>query len=283
MSGVSVVLSLCAAAFYGAGDFCGGVATRRAQILATVATSHLVGLLTGVLALALVPAPHVGAADLAWGSAGGLVGGVGVAFLYLSLARGTMSVVAPITASTAAVLPVFIGLGLGERPSAVALVGVVLAVTAIALLSMDDAPAHAERRQRNRLALLTALAAGAAFAVLFTFWSRTSSDSGLWPLVAARATSVGCALLIAAATRRPAIVPGPAMGVTVLAGLLDMVANVSYLLAVRHGLLSLVAVLTSLYPATTVMLAMSLLGERIVRIQRVGLALALVSVALIVV
>ena len=283
MSGVSVVLSLCAAAFYGAGDFCGGVATRRAQILATVATSHLVGLLTGVVALALVPAPHVGAADLAWGSAGGLVGGVGVAFLYLSLARGTMSVVAPITASTAAVLPVFIGLGLGERPSAVALVGVVLAVTAIALLSMDDAPAHAERRQRNRLALLTALAAGAAFAVLFTFWSRTSSDSGLWPLVAARATSAGCALLIAAATRRPAIVPGPAMGVTVLAGLLDMVANVSYLLAVRHGLLSLVAVLTSLYPATTVMLAMSLLGERIVRIQRVGLALALVSVALIVV
>jgi drug/metabolite transporter (DMT)-like permease len=244
----------------------------------------VIGLITAVLALFIVRASHVAPADLAWGSAGGLIGAAGVALLYVSLARGTMSVVAPITASSAAVLPVFIGVGLGERPSPVALFGVALAVGAIVLLSKDDAPVSPGRRpSADRLALLTALGAGAAFAVLFTFWSRTSSDSGMWPLVAARATSSACALLIAAATRRPAIVARPALALAVACGVLDSAANACYLVSVRHGLLSLVAVLVSLYPATTVLLATMWLGERLATLQRVGLMLALVAIALIVV
>ncbi|HEY6377967.1 MAG TPA: EamA family transporter [Candidatus Dormibacteraeota bacterium] len=283
MTGVAFVLALGAAALYGSGDFCGGLATRRSTLLATIATSHVVGLVMAVLLLGLVPAPHVGAGDLAWGAAGGLVGAVGVALLYLGLARGTMSIVAPITASTAAALPVVIGLALGERPSALALSGVALAVGSVVLLGAERKPALRGGRPRaDRVAILSALGAGAAFALLFTFWSRTSGDAGLWPLVAARIVSSGCALLIAAVTRRPALVAAPALTTALLAGFFDMGANVCYLIAVHHGLLSLVAVLTSLYPATTVLLATTLLGERMAQLQWVGLALALVAIALIV-
>lgn len=282
-----VLLALASAVSWGASDFLGGLTERRAAGTSVAFASQLVGLVA-LLATAPLVAGSAGAGDLAWGAAAGVGGSVGVALLYHGLAVGLMSVVAPLTAVGAASLPVVFGLLTGERPGPAPLTGVVLALVAVAVLCASpgpdgpppDAPAEPASPGRHRAGLVAGLLSGAGFGVFFICLGRTADGAGLWPLVAARVSSVTLLAVIGLSIGRALVPRGVASGV-VAVGLLDVTANVCYLLATRRGLLSVVALLASLYPAATVLMARLVLRERLSRVQAAGLAGAGAAVALI--
>lgn len=273
-----VVLALSSALVYGAADFCGGLASRRAGALAVVALSQAVGL--GALLLLL---PVLGgaptAADLWWGAAAGVAGAVGLAVFYRALADGVMSVVAPVTAVCAAAVPVLLGLGLGERLTTTGLVGVGLALVAVPLVAAEGGlPTLRTARQAG---LVPALVAGAAFGLFFVLLDQPSSASGLWPLVGARLASLALVTVLALASRSALTLPRRVLPLTAVAGVLDMAANALFLLAAREGLLAVAGVLASLYPVSTVLLAQAVLRERLGGVQVGGLLTAVAAVALI--
>lgn len=273
-----VLLALSSALVYGAADFCGGLASRRAGALAVVALSQLAGLAALLLLLPLVGG-SVTTTDLLWGAAAGLAGGIGLAVFYRALADGVMSVVAPVTAVCAAAVPVLLGLGLGERLGLLALVGIGLALVAVALVAAEgDRPSVRSVRQAG---LLPALAAGTAFGLFFVLLDRPGSDSGLWPLVGARTASIALVLLLVRGSVRALALPRAVLPLAGLAGVLDMAANALFLLAAREGLLAVAGVLASLYPVSTVVLAQVVLRERLGRAQLTGLVAAAAAVALI--
>ncbi|MBE1562902.1 drug/metabolite transporter (DMT)-like permease [Nonomuraea africana] len=261
---------------YGTADFCGGLATRRSRVLSVVVLSQIAGFALVLAMLPVLPGAPSEAA-VTWGLGAGLAGAAGLVLFYRALATGVMSVVAPTTAVTSAALPVLFGLISGERPAAVQLVGIALALLSVLLVSRS--PATEQRSSLTSIA--TALAAGAGFGGFFILLGQAPEGSGLWPLVGARIASISLVVLLALVTRRT-LKPGEgALGIIALAGVLDMAANVLYLLAEQEGLLSLVAVLVSLYPASTLVLARYVLGERLQGIQVAGVAFALGAVALI--
>lgn len=277
---MAVLLALTAAAAYGVGDFLGGIAARRAPSTTIVFWSHIVGLASLVVAAPLVggdPSPR----GMAAGAAAGLIGALGVTLFYMAFARGSMSVIAPITALLSAAVPVLAGVGFGERPSGGAVVGILVALVAVALVSRERSAVRTAPWQRVP-ALGLALAAGAAFGLFFVALERAGTDTGIWPLAAARVASVSLFALLGAA-RVTTVSPPPrnALGAAVGAGLLDTAANVFYVLALAHGLLSIVAALTALYPAGTVILARYVLGERLSRVQQAGLGMAAMAAVLI--
>jgi uncharacterized membrane protein len=282
---MAAFLALLSAAAYGAGDFFGGLTARRMHPAAVVLRSNAIGLLSLFLLLPLLEAADAAARDFVIGALGGVAGGVGVLLLYRGLSRGTMSVIAPITAVLSAVLPVLVGLGSGERPSALALAGVPVAIAAIGLLSTDpDGPGVLHGLGRDQL--LTALGAGCMFGLFFIALDATGDDAGIWPVVAGRSASTtmfAVVALVYPAVRPPRGVAG--QGTTplllVATGVLDAVANAFYLFATQHGLLTLVAVLGALYPASTLLLARAVLHERLAGWQRVGVAVALAAVVLV--
>jgi drug/metabolite transporter (DMT)-like permease len=274
---MAALLALSAAVAYGVGDFLGGVAARRVPPTAVVLWSHLVGL---VMLAALAPAMSgdISPRALAVGATAGLLGGGGVALFYRGLAVGAMSVVAPVAALLSAAVPVVVGLASGERPTAAALAGITLALGAVVLISREpssDAPAL--RWQ----ALALAVAAGLAFGLFFVAIDSAGDGVGIWPLVAARTASVSLFAGLGAARVTASGLPRGAAGAAVGCGLLDASANVFYVLALDHGLLSVVSVLTALYPAGTVLLARYVLGERLSTVQRAGLGVAAVAAVLI--
>lgn len=298
---MAVVLGLASAIVYGTADFLGGMATRKASSLAVVVWSQLIGLVVLIAAVTLMGSQAPRAADLWWGAAGGLGGGTGVILLYRGLSIGRMSVVAPITAVGAAAIPVVVGIGLGDRPGFGALVGVAVALVAIVLVSSvrHDAegtagaapaptvplvplrpPGRVRAELASRPGVAEAIAAGVAFGFFFIFLGQASGDAELWPLLAAR-SSVLVATGAALVTRTSLRVPSASLLLIAVVGVLDMLANLLYLFAERRGMLSLVAVLVSLYPAATVVLARVVLAERLSRLQLLGLAAAAAGVLLI--
>ncbi len=274
---MAALLALSAAVAYGVGDFLGGLAARRVPPTAVVLWSHIVGLSMLVAAAPLVGG-DVTREALAIGAAAGVLGGAGVTFFYRALAAGAMSVVAPIAALLSAAVPVVVGLGAGERPSGGALAGIALALGAVVLVSREPPSAAAPLRWQ---ALALAVAAGVGFGLFFVTVDRAGGAAGLWPLVSARLASVSLFAGLGAARLTSAALPRGAAGPAVGCGLLDAGANIFYLLALAHGLLSVVSVLTALYPATTVLLARYVLGERLSPVQRAGLATAAVAAVLI--
>lgn len=275
---MAVLLALCSAATYGVGDFFGGLAARRASAAAVVLWSHLVGLVLLLLG-ALVVSGAADGHDLAAGAVGGLAGAVGVGLLYRALAIGTMSIVAPTTALLAASVPVLAGIADGERPAPTVVVGMVAALVAIVLVSAEGG---GRLRPADARAAVLALGAGLGFGLFFVALSTTSDDSGLWPLVTARAASVSVLTALALGRRISHQVPGGTVRLhTAVAGALDGLANLLYLLAIREGLLSVVSVLSALYPVTTVLLARFVLRERLQPVQQLGMAIALPAAALI--
>jgi drug/metabolite transporter (DMT)-like permease len=280
---LAILLGLAAAATYGAADFMGGLVSRKANPICVVLLSQLGGLVLLALMLPFGGADPTMHAFL-WGAAAGVGGGGGVVFLYRGLARGRMSVIAPITAVEAAIIPVAYGLFTGEEPGFVALAGVVIALFAVALVSSSNEGGPEGAAPRARLAqpgMTDALIAGFGFGCFFIFLSHAGSGTGLWPLVGTKASSISLVLIAAAATRAGFRPPRGTLPLILAAGLLDVSANILYLVASRLGLLSLVAVLTSLYPASTVLLARVVLRERMSRVQIVGLVLVVTGVALI--
>lgn len=277
---MAILLGLAASITYGTADFLGGLATKRNTVLRVVLLSQVAGLLIYLVAIPFLPEGRFTARAWVWGSAAGVAGAVGVAFLYRGLARGRMSVVAPITAVISVTIPVVVGLALGERPSGLQMVGIAAAVLAVVLVSTAPEPG-AERRASGSTGVLDALASGVGIGLFLVALSRTGEASGPWPLVASRLVSVvifGLAMVVARHGLRPERGTGR---VVVGAGVLDVTANLLYLLGTRAGLVSIVAVLTSLYPAATVVLARVVLKERLTIHQLVGLAVALAGVVLI--
>lgn len=280
--------ALLAAVLYGAADFLGGIATRRATMIGTVLVTQGAGLVFLLLVTPLLPDAHLTRHDVLFGALAGVTGSVGVALLYLALAIGPMSVVAPITAVCAAIVPLGIGLLLGERPHPVAGIGVVLALVAVGLLSQADTPggtsgsATAASPARLGRGVRVALASGVAVGGFFAALAQTSSSAVLWPLAISRTVSVTMFLTTALVSGRPAGVPRAALGPALACGALDMVANALYLAAARQGQLGLVATLASLYPASTVLLARLVLGERLGAWQQVGVGGAVAAILLIV-
>ncbi len=279
------ILALLSSVTYGTADFLGGLASRRASTRAVVIVSQGAGLVLLALALPLLPRATVTVADMAWGGAAGLAGGIGVALLYRGLAIGPMSVVAPVTAVCAVIVPVAVGLASGEALSLLTGAGIVLAATAIVLVGQSAnepiepiEPIHPPVGRALGIAVVSGLAIGLFLVCL----ERTPSSAGMWPLVAARAVSItlfGAAML---ARPQPHALSGRGAAIAVLGGLADMLANVLYLVAVRQGQLSVIATLTSLYPASTVLLARWVLGERLAFHQKVGVAGAVIAAAMIV-
>lgn len=275
---MGIVLGLLAAAFYGAADFCGGLATRRSPIFAVTVISQAVGL---VLLCAAVPFlhGHFTAAAGVYGALGGLCGGIGLALLYHALSIGKMGVVSPITAVLAAALPVGIGVARGEHFTAWEALGMAIALVAVVLISLSHEPDG--RLEFSTTGVKEAIASGVVLGGFYTFLALAGKDAGVYPLLSARFASTAF-LALAALVSRNTIVPLRAtVPIIVLAGAIDMTANGLYLYAAYAGYLSIAAVLTSLYPASTVFLARALLGERLANVQKVGVALALAGVVLI--
>jgi drug/metabolite transporter (DMT)-like permease len=274
---MAVLLALCSAATYGVGDFFGGLAAKRAAAPAVLLWSHLVGVVL-MLTTAVLVSGELTAGDFAIGAVGGLAGAAGVGLLYQALAIGPMSAVAPVTALLAAAVPVVAGYAQGERPGVAAVVGMLAGVAAIVLVSAEGG---GSLRPSDMRAVMFALGAGLGFGLFFVALSYTGDDSGVWPLVGARAASVTVVGTLALLGRfSPAIPAGRPRVHTAGAGALDVAANIFYLFAIREGLLSVVSVLTALYPASTVVLAFVILKERFAPLQRVGLLLALPAAAL---
>lgn len=274
---MEIALALAAAAAFGTADFVGGVASRRSGAFLVALIAQAAGCLVLLPGLLVLPgAPRQEA--LWWGALAGIAGGIGLAVFFRALATGMMGLVSPITGAIAAGLPVIAGLALGERPGILAWVGVVIALAAVVLVGW----ARSEPGQGHVMKSLgMALVAGACFGIFFVCLARAPQDSGLWPLAAARMGSLGvlAAVLVGAGGqwRAQAI----SLRLAPASGVLDMAANVLFLMAVRRGDLAVVAVLASLYPVVTVILSLRLLGERLRGRQLVGAALALVAVGLI--
>lgn len=280
------LLALISAVLYGSADFFGGLTARRANTVATVFVSQLAGLVLILLALPFLPTAVVSARDWIWGIVAGLSGGMGVALLYRALAIGTMAVVAPITAVCAAMLPVCFGFAFGERFRLITLAGIVLAFVAIGLVSQPRKTGHDEGQSSEGRSfpsgMMLALLAGVIIGIFFLSLARTTSAAGMWPLIAARITSIALFGIIALATGRTVLMSAPATTTAVTGGVLDMLANAVYMFAARVGPLSIVVTLASLYPAATVVLARVVLRERLSFVQGIGIACALGAVAIIV-
>jgi drug/metabolite transporter (DMT)-like permease len=275
---VAILLAVLCAVTYGLADYSGGRAARSVASAVVTLLGQATSLVLVIAGLLILRTPIASAHDLWWGAAGGIAGGFALIAFYSALSRGTMTVVAPTTAVVSAVLPVIVGLSLGERPSGTALVGIVVACLAVALVS----GAIGTRHQHTEFStVVLAAAAGVGFGFIFIAFARTADDSGLWPLVAARVASIPVVAIVVLATR-----PGygglrSVLWLVLASGVLDMAANMFYLEASHRGLLSIVAVISSMYPVSTVCLAFGLDHERVSKSQAAGLAFAVTALALV--
>jgi drug/metabolite transporter (DMT)-like permease len=285
---VVVLLALSSAMLYGVGEFVGGAASRRTSASSVLLVALPVGLVLLVLA-ATVTGGELAVPALSWGYASGVAGGVGLLSFYRAMAKGPMSIVSPLSSLVAAVLPVGIGLLLGERLTPFGLGGVALCLTAIALATMtgpssDLAASRDRARWRMDSGALLAMVSGAGFGLFFVLLREAGGMAGMWPLVASRAANLTLVLVVmltVGSTRR--LVFGT-VGTVVLAvtmSVCDTAANALYFFAARAGQLSVAAVITSLYPVMTVVLAQLLYRERLGPVQRFGLVLAAVGVVLV--
>jgi drug/metabolite transporter (DMT)-like permease len=279
---MGLVLAAISAFVYGCADYCGGKATRTAPATAVTFLSQTVGLLVLAVGVVLVPGDGPSVRAVGFGALGGLFGASGILFLYHGLSAGKMSIVSPVAAVISAALPVLVAMiFFGERPSVFALVGIISALIAIALVSSSPGGPSGERS--TSASILTAVGAGVSFGLFFVCLQRAGAPSevGLWALVGARPVSIAVAGLLARFRGDSLRVPAKARPTALVAGLLDQLANVLYVLAIGRNLFALIAVLASMFPVSTVALAHFVDHERVSRPQRVGLLFALVSLVLI--
>jgi drug/metabolite transporter (DMT)-like permease len=276
---LSVGLALTSAAMYGLSDFLGGLVARRAEVLAVAVVTQVAGLLVIGSLTMLVPAePEL--PDVLWGALAGIGTGTGTAFLYRGLSTSRMGVVAPLSAVGAALLPVVVGFLTGDRPPALTWVGIACAVPAIWLVSSSADPAGSGS-DRLGAGVVDGLLAGLAFGLMFVALGQVPNTAGLGPLAAAELVAIVAIIAFAAIARQPWVPRERFAWWGVLVGVLAAGGALCFLFASQAGMLTVAAVLSSLYPAFTVLLAATLLHERIHASQAVGLGLAAIAVALI--
>jgi drug/metabolite transporter (DMT)-like permease len=274
---VAIVLSLLAAAAYGLSDFIGGVFAKRVSAW----TIAFVGATAGALAIggfSLIDGGDPQRGDFAWSLLAGVGNGFGTAFLYRGLSSGRMGVVAPVSGVGAALVPVVVGLATGERPGVVVWAGMVVALPAIWLVASepslpDTAP--------TRSGLIDGVLAGLGFGTLFAALAQIPEESGFLPLAANQLVAMVVIALVASTLRMPWVPREPAAYAGAISGVLGALATGLFLLATQSGYLTIAAVITSLYPAFTVVLAFVVLRESVHRAQGLGLVLCAVAVGLV--
>jgi drug/metabolite transporter (DMT)-like permease len=275
---MAVLFALLAAAAYGISDFVGGIASRRVSALSVLLISSPVGGLIMAVLLPVYGGP-VSGRTLGWSLAGGVAGLVGVLLLYSALALAPMNIISPVTAVMSAVVPVLGGVLLGERPHLFAWAGIGLGLLAVVMISRQ--PSDHPHGPVGWRPLAMAVVAGIGFGCYFICLARSDHDSGIWPVLISRACSAALILPLALTGARRRRLSPSLLGLAAVAGALDATANLAFLLASRHGLLSLSGVITALYPAGTVLLAVLILKEHTGRLQRTGLGLAAAAVVLL--
>ncbi len=272
---MTVIFGLAASLCWGSGDFNGGLASRRSNSSSVVIAAYAVGfvLLVGLALLWREPFPSL--LDIFWGGLAGLAGGIGLISFYSALSIGRMGIAAPVSAVLTASLPVLFSAFIAGLPSLLQLGGFVLALLAIGLISRP------ERAKGRPEGIGLALLAGCGFGCFFILISRVSPSATFWPLAMARFTSVLFLLIVVRIRQQPVLPKMTVAPLVLLAGVLDAIGNAFFVLAAHTGRLDVAAVLSSLYPAATVLLAAILLRERVTRVQAVGILLALIAVPLI--
>jgi drug/metabolite transporter (DMT)-like permease len=272
----TVVFGLLSALSWGAGDFCGGLAARRSSLLSVIVCSQVAGVIVLSLIAWLVAEPVPSMNILLVGGAAGILGDIGLLSLYYALSRGKMGVAAPVSGVVAAMMPVLFGAVMEGLPGALQVAGFVLALLGIWLVARSEYSAM-------RLADLgMPIVAGIGFGLFFIVIDQVSKVSVFWPLVAARVASITLLVVAGLVLRHPLLPVRGQLPLVVGSGALDAGGNVFFALAALAGRLDIAAVLSSLYPATTVVLAGFFLRERLSRPQTFGVVATLVAIALIV-
>jgi uncharacterized membrane protein len=278
---LAVLFALASALAYGLSDFVGGVLARRTSAwqVAVVGQSSS-ALCSGIIALFVAGDPT--AADFRWALLAGAGGGMGAAFLYRGFASGRMSVVAPVSAVGAALVPVAAGAAGGERPALLVWIGIASAVPAIWLVSSTPQDAiSAEAEESLAAGVLDGVLAGLGFGVLFAALGQVPDSAGWAPLFVSQLVSAPAVIVLASVLRVPWVPRGRTVRLALLMGPLGASATGMFLLATQHGYLAVAGVLASLYPASTVLLAAVLLRERIHRAQGFGLVLCALAITFV--
>jgi drug/metabolite transporter (DMT)-like permease len=282
----TIAFGLAASLCWGSGDFSGGLASRRINASSVVIAGYTVGFALLVALALLWREPFPAAMDLLWGGLAGLAGVLGLIAFYTALASGKMGIAAPVSAVLTATLPVLFSALTAGLPNPLQLVGFLLALLAIALISRPDRAEQAAAGGRGPpQGIGLAVLAGCGFGGFFILISRVSPGTTFWPLAVARLTAVVALLVVLQVRRqrRQQILSGVrrVVPLVLLAGTLDASGNAFFVLAAHSGRLDVAAILSSLYPAATVLLAAFVLRERVTRIQAVGILLVLLAIPLI--
>lgn len=274
---MAIVLGLVVAASFGSGDFLGGNASRRTPTLIVLAVVQACALV-GAVAYALALGGVAGGNDLGLGAGAGALNVVALGCLYAGLATGRMGLVAPLTAMIAACIPVFWGLANGEDLSTTALIGVAVAIAAGGLIAWE----HNETARDGQLrALGYAVVAGTLFGWSLVLYSETSHNSGAWPVLAGRVSATVLVFAVVAGLRRSIRIESADRKMAIGAGVLDVTATALLLIAVRQGLVAVVAPIAALGPAFTVIWAWFVLREPVGKIQLVGIATGIAGLIMI--
>jgi drug/metabolite transporter (DMT)-like permease len=278
LGALALVLALGSSVVWGIADFAGGSLSRRLPVLGVTLVSQAAGFVALIVAVAV--RGDIGARSFLLGLLAGVGGGLGLAAFYRALSLGTMSVVSPI-AACGALVPFVLSLASGERPSTLAVAGAVAALAGAVLASLEERRAAADSPDRARAILLAVVAAVALGLFVYFLGLGSREGDALSTLFGARVGSLLVLVMVTLILRAPVRIPRASVAAVAAVGLADVTANALFALASREGLLALVSVLGSLYPVVTVLLAHVLLGERLTRTQKLGVALALGGVAII--
>ena len=279
---LAILWALASALGYGGSDYAAGLATRAASVIAVTILGEAASVATLLLVVPWVSTEFPSWLSVAWAAAAGLGGVTGAMALYLGFRHAAFSVAGPLSAVASAGFSVLAGLLFGEHPSTLALAGIAVALPAIVAVSASPGGGPGSGEPSHQAAgALYGLVAGAGFAVLFIGLNRSGSRHDLWPPVIAQLIGLTALCLVGAVSRQLRPPPRRAAWLAVLAGVTGGAGTACYFIATHEGLLAVTAVITSLYPGSTILLARVLLGERLTKIRLAGLGLAAASVALI--
>jgi uncharacterized membrane protein len=270
-----LVFGLSAAVCWGAGDFCGGVATKATQVYRVIISSQLISLILLVILAVVTQEPLLPFDQLLLAGAAGIVGAIGMIALYRALAVGQMGVAAPVSAVVAAGVPVIAGSFIEGPPSVSQLIGFGLAFVAGWLISRTG------RSAIHWHDLGLPIIAGLGFGTFYVMIGSVGQTAVWWPLVGARLGSLTALFIVTIVNRQPRLVERQSLGLIILIGVFEVGGNACYILARQAGRLDVAAVLASLYPAVTVWLAWFFLKERMYRLQSIGVLAALAAIVLI--
>lgn len=280
---MTALFAIASALLAGGADFVGGLASRTASGVRVAAFAQSTGLVFALPLSIAYGAERLTAGDVSWSLVSGVAVAGGFGCFYTAMGRGLISVVAPVAAVTGAVIPVGYAIVRGERPTAVAVVGLAIALVAVAVVSLAPTDEqHADAGAVDRVVIALSLASGFFFGLFLIALSRVSDAAGLWPVTLERsAASVVLIALAAVLTKGPVVGLRRLLPSVATIGALEVAATVPLLLALQRGPVAIASVLVSLYPVTTVMLAGVVLRERLSRMQYAGVVCALIAVALV--